>query len=69
MLDQLILNDLAIMNNNLLIMLQHDVIKEAYGLGIIMENDYKAYILETLDKVSQMTPMRLFTVSNKKEDF
>lgn len=61
MLDQLILNDLTIMNNNLLIMLQHDVIKEAYGLGIITENDYKAYILETLDKVSQMTPMRLFT--------
>ena len=67
MLDQLILNDLAIMNNNLLIILHHNVIKEAYGLGIITENDYKAYILETLDKVSQMKPMRLFTVSNKEE--
>lgn len=67
MLDKLILNDLTIMNNNLLIMLHHDVIKEAYGLGIITENDYKAYILETLDKVSQMKPMRLFTVSNKEK--
>ena len=66
MVDQLIINDLAIMNNNILIMLHHDVIKEAYGLGLITENDYKAYILETLDKVSQMKPMRLFTVSNKE---
>lgn len=66
MFDELIPNNLALINNNILIMLHHDLIKEAYGLGIITENDYKAYILETLDKVSQMKPMRLFTVSNKE---
>lgn len=68
MLDQLILNYLAMMNNNLLIMLNHEVIKEAYELGQITENDYKDYILELINKVSEMKPIALFTVSNKKGD-
>ena len=67
MLDQLIPNYLAMINNNLLIMLNHELIKEGHELGVITENDYKAYILETLDKVGQMKPMRLFTISNKEE--
>ena len=64
MVDQLILNDLAMINNNLLIMLNHEVIKDAYELGQITENDYKAYILDLIDKLSQMKPIALFTVSN-----
>lgn len=48
-------------------MLHHEVIKEAYELGQITENDYKAYIMGALNKVSQMKPMGLFTVSNKEE--
>ena len=67
MFDQIILNYLAMINNNLLIMLHHDVIKEAYSLGQITENNYKVYIMDTLNKVSKMKPMGLFTVSNKEE--
>lgn len=64
MFDQLILNDLAMINNYLLIILNHEVIKGAYELGQITENDYKDYILELINKASEMKPIRLFTVSN-----